>query len=78
MGPTATTAERGAAMYECAMCREPVTMTEKNGLGYCETHWRAVHPQRLRRLARSIRHASEPTPRHGGPQRRGREVRRAG
>jgi hypothetical protein len=38
------------ARYECAMCRAPVTMTEKSGLGYCDAHWRVVHPQRLRRL----------------------------
>jgi hypothetical protein len=41
---------KGVAVYECAMCRAPVTMTEKNGLGYCNNHWRVVHPQRLRRI----------------------------
>lgn len=42
-------------VYECAMCRAPATRSEKNGMGYCDTHWRRVHPQRVRRLVRSVR-----------------------
>lgn len=61
MGQTAHTVEHGSATYECAMCRAPVTMTETNGLGYCEAHWRVVHPQRLRRLVRAIGRSSTPT-----------------
>jgi hypothetical protein len=64
MGKEATTVERGVALYECAMCRAPVTMTEKNGLGYCEAHWRTVHPQRLRRLLGAIRRAPAPARLH--------------
>jgi hypothetical protein len=60
MALTPTTEHQGSR-YECAMCREPVTMTEKDGLGYCDVHWRAVHPQRLRRLIRSIHRAPAPT-----------------
>lgn len=60
MAHTANAVEHESGKYECAMCRAPVTMTEKSGLGYCETHWRRVHPQRLRRLFRLIRRT--PTP----------------
>jgi hypothetical protein len=35
-------------------------MTEKSGLGYCDAHWRVVHPQRLRRLLGSVRGTSTP------------------
>jgi hypothetical protein len=48
MGSTAETADRQSARYVCAMCPAAVTMTEKSGTGYCDTHWRAVHPQRVR------------------------------
>lgn len=65
MGPTAETADRQSARYVCAMCCAPVTMTEKSGTGYCDTHWRAVHPQRVRRLLRSIQSGSAPAHRHG-------------
>ena len=60
MGQPAKTVDRGSAVYECAMCRAPVTVTEKNGLGYCDTHWRVVHPQRLRRLLGSVGGTSTP------------------
>lgn len=55
MGATLGTVEHRPAIYECAMCRAPVTRTEKNGMGYCDKHWRVVHPQRLSRLLRAIR-----------------------
>ena len=61
MGRTAYTVEQGSVMYECAMCRAPVMRTEKEGLGYCEAHWRVVHPQRLRRLVRAVGRRSAPT-----------------
>lgn len=48
-------ARHRSSVYECAMCRAPATVTEKNGLGYCDRHWRAVHHERLRRLLSSIR-----------------------
>jgi hypothetical protein len=54
MSVTTETAQHRSAVYECAMCRAPATVTEKTGLGYCEKHWRVVHPQRLRRLLTSI------------------------
>ena len=60
MWQTVKTVEPGSTRYECAMCHVPVTMTEKNGLGYCDKHWRVVHPQRLRRLVGKLRRA--PTP----------------
>ncbi len=60
MGQTANTVERRDALCECAMCRAPVTMTEKSGLGYCDTHWRALHPQRVRRLLGSVRSTHAP------------------
>jgi hypothetical protein len=55
MSVTTDTAQHRSAVYECAMCRAPATVTEKTGLGYCEKHWRVVHPQRLRRLLSSTR-----------------------
>ena len=60
MGQTVESVDRGSAVYECAMCRAPATLTEKSGMGYCETHWRRVHPQRLRRLVGAIRRAATP------------------
>lgn len=54
MPQTAEGVDRGP-VYECAMCRAPATRSEKNGLSYCDTHWRKVHPQRVRRLVRSVR-----------------------
>ena len=60
MGQPTNTVDRQSDRYECAMCRAPVTMTEKDGLGYCDAHWRAVHPQRLRRLVGSLRGTSTP------------------
>ena len=41
-------------VYQCAMCRLPVTQTDDNDIGYCDTHWRVVHPQRIRRLIGSM------------------------
>ena len=64
MGQTAKTVERGSTMCECSMCRALVTVTEKSGLGYCDTHWRVVHPQRLRRLLGSIRGTTAPAHLH--------------
>jgi hypothetical protein len=60
MGQPTNILERRSDRYECAMCRAPVTMTEKSGLGYCDAHWRVVHPQRLRRLLGSVRGTSTP------------------
>lgn len=54
MTQTAETHERRNA-YACALCQAPATMTEKSGMGYCDVHWRAIHPHRLRRLIGSIR-----------------------
>jgi hypothetical protein len=60
MGHPTNTVEHRSDRYECAMCRAPVTMTEKSGLGYCDAHWRVIHPQRLRRLLGSVRGTSTP------------------
>lgn len=54
-------AEKGATgswRYECALCSAVATRAEKNGMSYCEAHWRAVHPLRFLRVAHSIRHTS--------------------
>jgi hypothetical protein len=59
MSTTAEHTQERLVRYQCAMCHAPVTHTEmQTGVGYCDTHWRAVHPQRVRRVIRSIR----PTP----------------
>ena len=61
-------ARHRSSVYECAMCRAPATVTEKNGLGYCDRHWRAVHHERLRRLLSSIRAQPASGSRRAQPQ----------
>ena len=55
MSVTTDTAQPRSALYECAMCRAPATLTEKSGMGYCDKHWRVVHHEWLRRVVSSIR-----------------------
>jgi hypothetical protein len=40
------------ASLECTFCNARVKHADRDGIGYCDQHWRKVHPERCRRISR--------------------------